>query len=322
MKYGFTLPGRGPLAKPETLVAIAQRGEELGYDSVFTGDHIVVPRSISSPYPYTSGGQFPGAGSGEAMEQLTVLSFLAGQTKTIRVATSVLIVPHRNPLVAAKALATLDYLSGGRVIVGIGVGWMREEFEALGLPPFEERGAVADEYIEAFKELWISDNPSFEGKYCQFSNISFLPKPVQKPHPPIWVGGESPRAIRRAARLCNGWYPIGSNPSYPMGTPELLAGGMKRLASYARRAGRDPAEIQVIYRPDEYELRIDGRGTAASGRERHPFVGTADQIASDIRRYEEMGVSYLVMNLGTVSRTLDEMLRHLEDFATQVWPGV
>jgi probable F420-dependent oxidoreductase len=322
MKYGFTLPGRGPLAKPETLVTIAQRGEELGYDALFTGDHIVVPRTITSPYPYTQSGEFPGSASGEAMEQLTVLSFLAGQTKTIRLATSVMIVPHRNPLVAAKALATLDVLSGGRVTVGIGVGWMREEFEALGLPPFEERGSVTDEYIEAFKELWTSDSPSFEGKYCQFSNIWFLPKPVQKPHPPIWVGGESRAAIRRAAQLCDGWYPIGSNPQFPMGTPELLAAGMKRLASYARRAGRDPSEVQVIYRPHEYELRKDGRAARSSSSERHPFVGTAEEIASDIRQYEEMGVSYLVMNLGTMSRNLDEMLGHLEDFASQVWPKV
>ena len=151
------------------------------------------------------------------MDQLTVLAFLAGQTQTIHQVTSVIIVPHRNPLVAAKVLATLDVLSRGRLIVGVGVGWMREEFEALGLPPFAERGAVTDEYIRAFKELWTSDNPSFEGKYCRFSEITFLPKPVQKPHPPIWVGGESRRAMRRTAQLANGWYPIGANPQYPMG---------------------------------------------------------------------------------------------------------
>jgi probable F420-dependent oxidoreductase len=322
MRYGYTLPGRGPLATPDNLAIIARRGEELGYDFVLFGDHIVVPRQIASPYPYTETGEFPGSASGEAMEQLTVLAFLAGQTRTIRLVTSVIIVPHRNPLVAAKALATLDVLSKGRLIVGVGVGWMREEFEALGLPPFEARGAVTDEYIRAFKELWTSDNPSFEGKYCRFSNISFLPKPVQKPHPPIWVGGESRRALRRTAQLGNGWYPIGSNPQFPMAEPEQLAAGLQRLAAFAKEAGRDPAEIDVIYRTHDYQLNQDGRTLASSAGGRRPFVGTADEIAADIRRYEVLGVGSLVLDFVRLSRNLDDMLQHMEALATRVWPQV
>ena len=123
---------------------------------------------------------------------------------------------------AAKQLATLDVLSKGRVVVGIGVGWMREEFAALGLPPFAERGAVTDEYLQIFKELWTSQNPSFQGQYCQFDDLDFLPKPVQQPHPPIWVGGESRRALQRTARYANGWYPIAANPQFPMATPEPI----------------------------------------------------------------------------------------------------
>ncbi|SUZ91918.1 uncharacterized protein METZ01_LOCUS44772, partial [marine metagenome] len=168
MKYGFTLPGRGQLATPERLGIIARKGEEFGFDTLLTGDHILVPKNISSVYPYTEGGEFPGSGSGESMEQITLLSYIAGQTSRIRLVTSVLIVPHRNPLIAAKSLATLDVLSGGRLVVGVGVGWMREEFQALGLPPFEERGAVTDEYIRAFKVLWTEDNPHFDGKYISF----------------------------------------------------------------------------------------------------------------------------------------------------------
>jgi probable F420-dependent oxidoreductase len=322
MKYGFTLPGRGPLATPDNLAAIARRGEELGYDCALFGDHIAVPRHIASPYPYTETGEFPGSASGVAMEQLTVLAFLAGQTQSIRLATSVIIVPHRNPLVAAKALATLDVLSKGRLVVGVGVGWMREEFEALGLPPFEERGAVTDEYIRAFKELWTSDDPSFEGKYCRFSNISFLPKPVQKPHPPIWVGGESLRALRRTAELGDGWYPISSNPRFPLGEPEQLTARLQRLAALAKEAGRDPAEIDVIYRTPDYQLITEGRTASASAGERRPFVGTADEIAADIRRYEALGVGSLVLDLARLSRSLDEMLAHMEALATQVWPRV
>ena len=322
MRYGLTLPGRGPLATPDNLASIAKRAEELGYYMVLFGDHLVVPRDITSTYPYTADGAFPGSASGEAMEQLTVLAFLAGQTHTIRLVTSVIIVPHRPPLVAAKALATLDVLSKGRLIVGIGVGWMREEFEALGLPPFAERGAVTDEYLRAFKELWTSDHPTFEGQYCRFANIDFLPKPVQQPHPPIWVGGESQRALRRTATLANGWYPIGSNPRFPMGTPAQLAAGIERLAAYAREAGRNAAELDIVYRTHDYALHSDGHATAGSSHHRPPFVGTAAEIALDIRQYEALGVGYLVMDFARRSRTLEEMLQHMEAMATQVRPRV
>ena len=321
MKYGFTIPGRGPLATPDHLVSIAKRGEELGYHMVLFGDHIVVPRHITSPYPYTADGAFPGSGSGEAMEQLTVLAFLAGQTHTIRLVTSVIIIPHRNPLVAAKALATLDVLSKGRLIVGIGVGWMQEEFEALGLPPFADRGAVTDEYLRAFKELWTSENPTFEGQYCRFTNIDFLPKPVQQPHPPIWVGGESQRALRRTASLANGWYPIGANPRFPMGTPAQLAVGIERLAAYARETGRNPAELDIIYRTPDYTLRSNSHAAAGSAS-RRPFIGTAAEIALDIRQYEALGVGYLVVDFARMTHTLEEMLQHMEAMATQVWPRV
>ncbi len=317
MKFGFALSGRGPLAEPDALSAIARRGDELGFEWLLTGDHIVVPNSIDSTYPYTEGGEFPGSTSGVAMEQLTVLSFLAGQTQRIKLVTSVMIVPHRNPMVAAKALATLDVLSKGRLIVGIGAGWMREEFEALGLPPFEERGAVTDEYIRAFKELWTSDDPTFDGKYLSFSDITFLPKPVQQPHPPIWVGGESRAAIRRAGQQGDAWYPIGSNPQFPMEEPEQLAVGMRRLAAQAERAGRDPAEVAVVFRTHDYRLEREG----ISGDRRY-FSGSVEQIAGDIHTYEELGVSGLVIDLGRISRDVDDVLGHLEDLATRVMPGV
>ena len=318
MKYGYTLPGRGPLMAPETLGVIARKGEELGYDAVYAGDHILVPKNIASIYPYSEGGEYPGGPSGESMELLTLLAFLAGQTSKIRLVASVIIVPYRSPLLAAKALATLDVLSQGRLVIGIGVGWMREEFEALDLPPFEERGAVTDEYIRAFKELWTSDSPHFEGKYVNFDDINFLPKPVQKPHPPIWVGGESRPALRRTAELADGWYPLGSNPTFPMGTPEQLSAGLERLAAYARRFGRDPAEIEVIYRTQQFELN----GTAAPDNARPSFVGNADQIAADIRRYEEMGVGSMVLDFLRQTDELDVMLGHMERFADEVWPKV
>ena len=190
MNFGFMLPSRGPLTRPESLSVIAKRGEELGYDFIMFPDHIVIPRNVSSQYPYSTSGVFPGTDNSETMEQLTTLAFLAGQTSLIRLVTSVMVVPHRSPVVTAKVLSTLDVLSRGRVTVGVGTGWLEEEFQALETQPFAERGAVTDEYIQVFKELWTSDSPRFDGKYCRFSNIDFLPKPIQKPHPPIWVGGE------------------------------------------------------------------------------------------------------------------------------------
>ena len=319
MKYGFTVPSRGPLAEPDSLVTIAKRAEVLGYDSISLGDHILVPKDIDSTYPYTETGEFPGSTSGACLEQLNVLSYLAGQTERIRLATSVMIVPHRNPLVAAKALTTIDVLSKGRLVVGIGAGWMREEFEALGIPAFEERGAVTDEYIQAIKELWTSDNPTFEGQYCRFSDITFLPKPAQQPHPPIWVGGESRRAMRRAARYCNGWYPIDSNPQFPLSTPEQLDEGIKLLRDYAEKEGRDPSDIDVIYRTHHYQLNGVG---GASSTERQRFTGNGDQIGADIRQVQELGVAYLIVDFARLSQNVEEMLGHLEDMATEVWPNV
>ena len=313
MKFGFALPGRGPLASADSLVRIANKGEELGYDAVLMGDHILVPKKIDSIYPYTPTGEFPGEGAGDAMEMITLLAYVAGQTKKIRLVTSVLIVPYRPVLLAAKALATLDVLSGGRLVVGIGVGWMEEEFNALDIPPFRERGAVTDEYIGAFKELWTSDAPHFQGNYVSFNDIHFLPKPVQKPHPPIWVGGESRPALRRTAELANGWYPIGSNPNFPMGGPEQLLAGMQRLAEYARRCGRDPAEIEIIYRAPKVELQA---GASSSGDGRVPFIGNAEQIAGDIRKYEGLGVGSMVIDFGVDD--LASVCGRMERFADQV----
>lgn len=197
-----------------------------------------------------------------------------------------------------------------------------KNFEALQLPPFEERGAVTDEYIRAFKELWTSDKPSFEGKYCQFSNITFLPKPVQKPHPPIWVGGESRRAIRRAAELGDGWQPIANNTRFPLAKPEQLAAGIKRLERQVERAGRPAGSVEVICRMPGYSLQ-QGAGNASP--DRPVFCGAADEIASDIRRYEDMGVGHLIASFVPVAHlasSREEMLHDMEQFADRVWPRV
>ncbi len=318
MKFGFSITGRGPLATSDAVSAMARRAEDLEFDLVLAPDHLVVPNNIDSIYPYTEGGEFPGGATGEAIEQLTTLSFMAGQTSRIRLGTSVMIVPHRSPVLTAKMLSTFDMLSKGRLVLGVGAGWMREEFEALGLPPFDERGDVTDEYIRVFKELWSSDHPSFDGKYARFSDITFLPKPVQKPHPPIWVGGESPRALRRAAELGDGWSPIGSNPQFPLHRPEQLQAAIGRLAERCRRAGRNPSEVEIVYRTHQYRME-DGPN---AGSDRLPFTGNPQQIAGDIRQYEEMGVGTMTVDFARLSSSIDEMLHHMEEFATRVKPLV
>src|SRR5262245_7580294 len=247
MKFGFGLPTRGPLATPESLATLARQGEELGFAIISVSDHVIIPKTIASTYPYNESGKFAGSASGEYMEQLSLLSFLVGITSSVKLLTSVMVLPHRPPVLTAKILATIDVLSHGRLIVGCGVGWMREEFEAIGAPSYDERGSVGDEYIRAFKELWTSDNPTFEGKYCRFANVAFAPKPVQKPHPPIWTGGESPAALRRAGRLANAWYPIGSNPHFPVGTPAQLADYVAEGNRYANGEGGVPSPPSFRY---------------------------------------------------------------------------
>ena len=325
MEYGFALATRGPMATPEALATLARRGEEMGFDIISLSDHIVMPRSFSSRYPYSETGEFIGGGSGigeasDYLELLATASFLAGQTSRARLLTSVMVLPYRNPLITAKILTTIDVLSNGRLIVGCGVGWMREEFEAIGAPPYNERGAVANEYIRAFKELWTNDNPSFEGQYCRFADLFFLPAPVQKPHPPIWVGGESPGALRRAARLGDAWYPVNNNAGFPLGTPKQHAEYASRLHRYAEEAGRDPYDIDLAYlvnHPAEY---LDGEAQFTADGERRMFTGEPEQIAGDIKAYERNGVRHIVLNFQ--SDRLEDTLERMERFAATVKPLV
>jgi alkanesulfonate monooxygenase SsuD/methylene tetrahydromethanopterin reductase-like flavin-dependent oxidoreductase (luciferase family) len=189
------------------------------------------------------------------------------------------------------------------VIVGLGVGWMKEEFENLHAPPFAARGKVTDEYIRAFRELWTSDHPSFEGRYCRFSDIVFLPKPVQKPAIPIWIGGHSHQAIRRAARLGDGWHPIGGVPTIPL-EPEDIATSRDLLAGYAEKAGRDAAKIRVALKGSLFD-----KEKAASPGKRRRFIGTAEEIRADIEAYRIAGVDTIIFDVRkpSIMETLERM---------------
>ena len=304
MRYGFYLPTRGQTATPEALV---QRGEALGFSSVMIADHVVFPVAIKSKYPYTVTGAFPG--QGDALEQLALMAFIAGKTRTLRLVSSVMIVPHRNPVVTAKMLATIDVLSHGRVTVGVGVGWLREEFQALGAPDFDRRGSVSDEYIRIMKTLWTECPASFAGEFYRFEAIQCLPAPVQKPHPPIWVGGHSKAALRRVARLGDGWHPVGANPAVPLRPPELASSlaGLRRLTE---AEGRDPSSFTISYKAPVYDpaQALDGR----TG-ERRPFSGSPGEIEDDIATFARLGVSEVIFDFR--SERLAESLERMERFA-------
>jgi probable F420-dependent oxidoreductase len=221
-----------------------------------------------------------------------------------------MIAPYRNPIITAKMLSSLDVLSQGRVIVGLGVGWMKEEFDNLQAPPFNDRGRVTDEYIRAFRELWTKDNPSFDGKYCKFSDMVFLPKPVQQPTIPIWIGGHSRQALRRAGQLGDGWHPIGGVPTIPL-EPEDVKRDLETLAGYAQAAGRDPQRIRVALKGSLF----DREKQIAPGRRRR-FLGTAEQIASDIRDYESAGVDTMIFDVRRPNP--EETLERMEWIAKEV----
>ena len=319
MEFGFGLPNGGPLATPETIARLSARGEELGFSIFAVSDHIIFPSDIHSRYPYSSDGTYSNVQNegGEVLEPLTLLAYIAGVTKKARLLTSVLVVPYRHPVLAAKVLATLDVISNGRVVAGIGTGWMAEEFPPVGAPPFEERGRVTDEYIAAWRAMWASQQPSFKGKYVNVENILFAPRPLQKGGIPIWVGGESEPALRRAARIGDAWYPIGCNPRHPMDTLARFTAGVGTVRRYAEEAKRNPAEIGMTYCA---VWQGGGQRTKAGDGAPMLFTGGADDIAADIEAFRKLGVSSLLFNFyrGDLQKSLDAMAW----FAQEVMPKV
>lgn len=310
MEFGFSLPSRGPSASMENLRTLAQHAEAAGVDSVWVSDHIIVPEQIESFYPYHPEGQFPTAPEQDYLEPLTALTFLAGCTERVQLGTSVLILPYRNALLTAKIVSTLDKLSNGRVLLGIGVGWMEEEFVALGLDTYRKRGAVSDEYIRAFRELWTSDAPHFEGEYVRFAHIGFAPKPVRQP--PIWVGGHTNAAIRRAARLGDGWHPIGLRPPANL-IPAEMAKAVAQLHEEADKVGRNPQDITISFRgPIEF--------SDVGGTNRKPLSGSVAAIQDDIAQYAACGVSHMVLDV--MAPDVADLQRAIDQFTQDVKPGI
>ena len=265
MKFGIAFANTGPYAGAPGAVTMAEAAEAAGFDSLWTVEHVVVPDGYASTYPYSPDGKMPGGGAFDLPDPLIWLTWVAAHSTALRLATGILILPQRNPVVTAKEVATLDALSGGRVMLGIGVGWMEEEFAALGVP-FADRARRTDEYVGAMRALWGDAKASFAGDTVSFTDCMSLPRPASG-SVPIVVGGHTPAAARRAGRLGDGFFPAKGD------LPALLV-EMRRAAE---EAGRDPDAIEVSW---------GGSGVAAGGGE---------AAVDEVGHMAEMGVSRVIV---------------------------
>ena len=277
MKLGYHGFGLGVTATAAAAARIARHAEELGYESLWTAEHVVLPDPQAPPSP--SPPQVP------FLDPAGVLCYAAATTERIKLATGIVILPQRNPLVLAKELATVDVLSQGRLIFGVGVGYLKAEFDALGIP-FEDKGPRTDEYLEAIRAMWTEPKPAYSGRFVSFSGIDAQPRPVQKPHPPIVIGGHSPGAYRRAVRSGNGWYGFYRDVE---GTRECLAGLEAAAREVERPAGLDRLEISIT--PRTGFTLDDAKRYADLGVDRLIPTGTArnpDQLVEFLSRTAEM----------------------------------
>ena len=296
MKFGIWIPNCRHLATAEIIRRTAVRAEQLGYDSVWVSDHVVVPNANVERF-------------GAAIyDPLITLAVAAGATSRVQLGTTVLIVPYRNPVVTAKMVSSLDALSGGRVVLGIGAGWLEEESTMLGVP-FAERGPMTDEYLAAMRELWVSPSPSFAGRYTQFSGLHFEPKPVQKPHPPIWVGGHGRASLRRAAEIGAAWHPINRSA-------EEIRSARAELKQLCQARGRAQPPV-VTLRNDVFMLRA-GQTVPPPVHGGSVIAGEPGAIADQLGELREADVEHLVLEfLATDGADLDEQMTH---FAERVRP--
>jgi probable F420-dependent oxidoreductase len=237
MEIGCHLPTQGPLATGEALTTFCRAAEARQVASLWVSDHVIFPRHVPPGYP---GGRFPHPPDKAYLEPVVVLAAAAVCTQRARLGASVFILGHRHPIVMAKMLTSIDALSNGRLICGVGVGWWKEELEMLGVP-FHQRGRQADEILRAFKILWSEQNPTLDGEFFKFRELGFAPKPVQKPHPPIWVGGDSPGAFRRVVTLGDGWHATSK-------TPAQLREALVKLRAAADQAKRPFESIELSVR--------------------------------------------------------------------------
>ena len=300
MRVGISLPQLGPQALPDNLVKIASRAEELGYDSVWVLERLLWPIAPKEPYPAAPDGRLPETYQ-SVLDPIETLTFVAAHTTKVQLGTSVLVLPYHSPIELARRLASLDVLSKGRVLAGVGAGWSRDEFEAAGTP-FERRGARCDEFLRAMIEIWTKDPVKFDGEFYHIPESKVGPKPVQKPYPPIYLAGFGQYTFDRAAKFGNGWNPAG------IMSFEALEGMIKQFRQTAERAGRD--NMEVVLRTFTMLFKEPG------GSNRSPMTGSADQIREDTARLRDIGVTHLIQSPPAIgfdpSATTDQMLTLME----------
>jgi probable F420-dependent oxidoreductase len=283
MKIGFSLPNIGPIGTTEAVTKVAQRAEALGYHSLWTIERVLYPVQPQRPYPGTPDGSLPEVYK-HVLDPLGALTFVAGLTKKIKLGTSVLDIPYYNPVMLARRLSTLDFLSGGRLIVGLGLGWSKDEMDAAGAD-MTKRGAMADEFIQVLKTIWTTNPVEFHGKFYNIPKSYINPKPVEKPHPPIYMGAFVPAALKRVATLTDGWNPV----FLPIPVMSQMFDSIKQMA---KEAGRDPSTLGMIVHA------IVELTDKPAGNERPIFSGSFEQITDDVRGCAKIGVGEIFFDPG------------------------
>jgi probable F420-dependent oxidoreductase len=310
MKFGVYMENLRSWTTGETIGMLGGWAEELGFDSVWVSDHVVIPERMESTYPYR-GGAFTPATVGNCFEAITTLAFLAGRTSRIQLGVSVLVVPHRPPLLSTKQWATLDALAGGRTILGVGTGWLREEFVALGAETFAQRGTALDEAIRIFRTTWSQPSPvSFEGEVYAFEPLHVDPKPARAGGPPIWIGGHGRRALRRAAELGDGW------ECARMGLEELRA-VRSTLEELLGRSSRrlDNLELAMVLTAFSPGTRPAGPPTDSD------LVGSPAEMAERVRQYAALGIRHVLLHPHPLDSAAS-VAETMEFFAREVRPQV
>jgi probable F420-dependent oxidoreductase len=278
MKIGFALPNIGPMGSAEAVSKVAQRAEALGYDSLWTVERVLNPVKPQTPYPVTPDGSLPEAYK-YVLDPLETLTFAAAHSKTIALGTSVLDIPYYNPVMLARRVSTLDVLSNGRARLGLGLGWSKDEMDATGAD-MKKRGVMADEFLQVLKAIWTTNPVEFHGKFYQVPKSYIGPKPLQKPHPPIYLAAFAPAAMKRLARMADGWNPV----AIPPAGMEQMFGAVRQMA---KEAGRNPESLAMVVRAN---LVITDK---PAGKERILFTGTLDQIKEDIDGCRKIGAHEL-----------------------------
>ena len=299
MKIGFSLPNIGPIGTAEAVTKVAQRAEALGYNSLWTIERLLWPLKLQTPYPATPDGHLPEIYK-QVLDPLDALTYVAAQTKKIRLGTSVLDIPYHNPVVLARRLTTIDVLSNGRLTVGLGLGWSKDEMDATGAN-MKTRGAMADEFLPLLKAIWTTNPVEFQGKFFNVPNSYVDLKPVQKPHPPIYLGAFVPAALNRVARLADGWNPV-------MLPVPAMADMFAAIKQMAKEAGRDPSSLGMVIHGF---VEITEKPL---GNDRALFTGSLEQISDDVRSYAKIGASEVFFDpaFGPEGQSLDHWLSLLE----------